>query len=140
MPHMGRSWAFGGVVVVMLLVAPLATTSCGLCIHLDCGPSSVTVFLTPDADGSAHAARICFDGRCETIERADAGGGRTFERALPEIGAVDDADDVGLSISLLDASGAELATFTDDIDIDPGECECDSVEMTWNGTEFDRFN
>jgi hypothetical protein len=35
---------------------------------------------------------------------------------------------------------ADIATTTDEIDIDAGECECSTVNITWNGDRFDRFN
>ena len=76
----------------------------------------------------------------ETVPRADVAGARFFERPLPDVGAVDAADQVELATVLLDASGAELGAFTDDIDIDAGECECATVDITWDGNEFDRFN
>jgi hypothetical protein len=125
--------------LVVLMAAPFVMSRCGMCIHTDCGPRAVTVYLTPEAD--ARAARICFDGACETIERVDLGGARSFERPLPDVTAVADADDVELVVTLLDApGGAALITATDDIDIAVGECECDTVEFTWDGAELDRFN
>ena len=126
--------------LVVLMAAPFVMSRCGTCIHNDCGPQVVTVYLTPEAGAHARAARICFDGACETVERVDLGGARSFERPLPDVTAVADADDVDLVVTLLDVAGAALVTATDDIDIAVGECECDTVEFTWDGTELDRFN
>jgi hypothetical protein len=124
------------VTLLLSAVLPLPAAGCS-CPEVDCAGAAVAVDLNrvPDAD----AARICIDGACEVVTTGSGNWPSGWvDRSFEGAPTVRDDEDFELSITVLEASGSELASLAQTRNFDVDECRCLAFPYRITGSEIER--